>query len=511
MNRKTKLLLILFSFFFSFFIFEPIYANTFVTDKTAHLLNEVTKKHFNGAVAEDFISGFFKSNGFSQINAEVGRTGIDGLFIKRHEEKIINVSIVESKFNSSPLGMTKKDGKQMSQQWILKKIQQKQDSLKHQPVTKNSQKQLKTLAEITNIIQKKQHKSLLFTIKPVIEEYKSLSKLKSPTKKQLQRLGYLSELARKNKLDGKFKTSIHIIDSNGNKIQKNLDRYALANKEIDLAANYKKGSSQWKQKKLLSHSIRKNKRLILENKKLLDFLDKVRKNPSKYNKLIKDQRSLIVNIQKSQPKFGANISKKTLVELEIKTAKKLFKIPSIVMKKGNKSLVFMNAKHFKKASKSNVKMFKNLKYFKVSDVVMLTIENGVITYSILTSGITYKKVSTLLLHNSRQVVDGIFFRSVSVIAPPTGFALAVGGTIIMGYVIDKYIELDNRKYLSMNDLFFDIPNEIKNSITVFNLEEIKKESIFDLNDKHKKSIFDDVNGHSVFDDIQKNNNKAIFY
>jgi len=510
MNKKAKFVLIL----SSIFILGSSYADTFVSDETTHLLNEVTKKHFNGAVTESFVNGFFKSNGFSKIDAEVGRTGIDGLFIKRHEGKIVNVSVVESKFNSSPLGMTKKDGKQMSKQWILKKIQQKQESLQRQVMTKNTKKQLKSLTEIKKIVQNNKHNSLLFNITPVTEEYKALVKIKSPTKKQLDRLAYLSELARKNKLKDKFKTSINKLDKNAHKIPKSLDRYALANKEIDLSANYKKGTPLWKQKKLLTHSIRKTERLIVENKKLSMYLGKASKEPSKYNKLIKEQKLLIAQLQKSRPKLDIGITKKSLLQSETKMVKKSFKIPSLVMKKGNKSVIFMKANNFKKASKVSAKLFNNVKYFKnikAGDIVMLTIVNGTMAYSILKSGISYKKVSKLLFYNSRQVIDGVFFRCASVIAPPTGFVLAVGGTIVMSYVIDKYIELDNRQYLAMNDLFFDIPDEIKHKITLYSLDDINRESVFELNNSHKKTLFDeDVNNNSIFDNVKQNNDKSIF-
>ncbi|MEO2068212.1 MAG: hypothetical protein ABGX27_01710 [Desulfurobacteriaceae bacterium] len=65
---------------------------------------------------------YYKLGGWEKLPGEVGRNGIDGLYIKRSNKgKIIDVLIAESKYNKSQLGNTL-CGKQMSKSWILCKI-----------------------------------------------------------------------------------------------------------------------------------------------------------------------------------------------------------------------------------------------------------------------------------------------------------------------------------------------------------------------------------------------------
>ena len=65
---------------------------------------------------------YFKKSGWEKIQGEVGVNGIDGLYVKRDKDgNITNVLMSESKYNTSQLGDTK-DGKQMSKDWIIKKL-----------------------------------------------------------------------------------------------------------------------------------------------------------------------------------------------------------------------------------------------------------------------------------------------------------------------------------------------------------------------------------------------------
>lgn len=76
-----------------------------------------------GTLNENLMNRFFVSSGWTKIEGEVGRNGIDGLFIKRNKEGIIKeVLFVESKYNKSGLQDTEY-GKQMTKQWIQKKIE----------------------------------------------------------------------------------------------------------------------------------------------------------------------------------------------------------------------------------------------------------------------------------------------------------------------------------------------------------------------------------------------------
>ncbi|WP_457564160.1 hypothetical protein [Caminibacter sp.] len=77
--------------------------------------------HKVGLINEKVMNNYFISTGWKKIEGEVGRNGIDGLFVKKKNGKIVDVLLVESKYNKSQL-MATKNGKQMSKQWALKKI-----------------------------------------------------------------------------------------------------------------------------------------------------------------------------------------------------------------------------------------------------------------------------------------------------------------------------------------------------------------------------------------------------
>ncbi len=85
-------------------------------------LNVATSNHAVGAINENLMIKYFKSTGWTRIEGEVGRNGIDGLLIKRNKNgQIIDILIAESKYNKSGLQHTK-NGKQMTNEWVAKKI-----------------------------------------------------------------------------------------------------------------------------------------------------------------------------------------------------------------------------------------------------------------------------------------------------------------------------------------------------------------------------------------------------
>ena len=75
-----------------------------------------------GSINENIMNKYFQSTGWEKLKGEVGRNGIDGLFVKRKNGTIIDVLIVESKYNKSGLQHTK-NGKQMTKEWVEAKIQ----------------------------------------------------------------------------------------------------------------------------------------------------------------------------------------------------------------------------------------------------------------------------------------------------------------------------------------------------------------------------------------------------
>jgi len=76
-----------------------------------------------GKLAENMMIRYFKRSGWTTVPGEIGRQGIDGLFVKKSANGVVtDVLIAESKYNTSML-QTTQSGKQMSKEWVLKKIQ----------------------------------------------------------------------------------------------------------------------------------------------------------------------------------------------------------------------------------------------------------------------------------------------------------------------------------------------------------------------------------------------------
>jgi len=120
-----------------FFILLITSGTLFAMDSDMNFNHQANRSKFNGNVAEDFMSKYFKNTGWKQLPGEVGSNGIDGLFVKTKNGVIKDVMFVESKFKSkgiptmkdgeisiskSGVGTTKDGAKQMSKTWSLKKI-----------------------------------------------------------------------------------------------------------------------------------------------------------------------------------------------------------------------------------------------------------------------------------------------------------------------------------------------------------------------------------------------------
>ncbi|MBK9684532.1 MAG: hypothetical protein IPO59_15070 [Betaproteobacteria bacterium] len=83
-----------------------------------------------GDIGEQVMIRHFESTGWTRIEGQVGRSGIDGLFVKRNADGVVReVLAVESKYNTSALKPTN-HGQQMSREWVEMKLQ---NLLKRQP------------------------------------------------------------------------------------------------------------------------------------------------------------------------------------------------------------------------------------------------------------------------------------------------------------------------------------------------------------------------------------------
>jgi hypothetical protein len=86
-------------------------------------LNPALVNHAVGDISEQVMITHFEVSGWIRLEGQVGRGGIDGLFIKRTKDGAVrDVLIVESKYNTSALKPTN-HGTQMSRDWVLKKLE----------------------------------------------------------------------------------------------------------------------------------------------------------------------------------------------------------------------------------------------------------------------------------------------------------------------------------------------------------------------------------------------------
>lgn len=144
------------------FFFVLVSLVSFVFSKNPNLLTDAQIQGklniVNGYSAECVMHKFYTNSGWTQIEGEIGRNGIDGLYFKKKSNIIKEVLVAESKWNSSKLSRSGKNKvvKQMSQEWVLRTLQKLQ--------------QYKLLSEydsIKKLVQHNQYRARLFKISPV--------------------------------------------------------------------------------------------------------------------------------------------------------------------------------------------------------------------------------------------------------------------------------------------------------------------------------------------------------
>jgi len=111
----------------------------------------------NGASAECVMHKFYTNSGWIQVEGEIGRNGIDGLYYKKKNGVIKDVLVAESKWNTSRLGHSGKNKavKQMSQEWVLRTMNK---LIKKMPS--------KTYTTLKQFIEHNQYRARLFRLKP---------------------------------------------------------------------------------------------------------------------------------------------------------------------------------------------------------------------------------------------------------------------------------------------------------------------------------------------------------
>ena len=111
----------------------------------------------NGYSAECVMHYFYTRTGWTKIEGEVGRNGIDGLYYKKKNGVIREVLVAESKWNKSRLGRSGKNKlvKQMSKDWVLRTLKRLQKYRPSQEYT-----------TIKKLIQHDQYRARLFRMFP---------------------------------------------------------------------------------------------------------------------------------------------------------------------------------------------------------------------------------------------------------------------------------------------------------------------------------------------------------
>ena len=120
---------------------------------------QAKKNHINGYATECMMDVFFTYNtNWQKIEGESGIHGIDGLYIKRKKDHIVDVLVAESKYNTSHLGTTKKGRvKQMSKRWILDKLKE----------AKPYNPDIKNFEHISQLVKRDRYRARLFKLKPL--------------------------------------------------------------------------------------------------------------------------------------------------------------------------------------------------------------------------------------------------------------------------------------------------------------------------------------------------------
>lgn len=105
-----------------FFILLLVTVGIFAREVPRDSLIQGRLNIINGASAECVMHKFYTNSGWTQVEGEIGRNGIDGLYYKKKNGVIKDVLVAESKWNTSRLGRSGKNKavKQMSQEWVLR-------------------------------------------------------------------------------------------------------------------------------------------------------------------------------------------------------------------------------------------------------------------------------------------------------------------------------------------------------------------------------------------------------
>ena len=139
------------------FIFPFLILSLYTRDIPKDSLIQGRLNIVNGASTECVMHQFYAQSGWIQVEGEIGRNGIDGLYYKKKNGVIKDVLVAESKWNKSRLGRSGKNKvvKQMSQEWVLRTM----NKLIHKMPSK-------IYSTLKRFIEHDQYRARLFRLKP---------------------------------------------------------------------------------------------------------------------------------------------------------------------------------------------------------------------------------------------------------------------------------------------------------------------------------------------------------
>ena len=127
--------------------------------------------HYVGQIGEKVMHRMFESGGWERLQSQLGRQGIDGLFVKRRRGQIVDILVIESKFNTSSLQPTL-HGMQMSVNWVQQNIRRLVISDPHN----------KDLLRVRDLVNAQRYRGVLWRIsyrhfdKPTVQLKKVISR-----------------------------------------------------------------------------------------------------------------------------------------------------------------------------------------------------------------------------------------------------------------------------------------------------------------------------------------------
>lgn len=461
--------------------------------KNAGLVGQQAR-NYNGAVAETFVTSYMKSNGYGTIDAEVGRNGLDGVFFKRINGKM-EVTIIEVKHGLKAELGNSFCGKQMTNKCILNALNNKITALSKKPSLKDLAT-IRDLEEVKATVLTNKVKSRLMKIIPLPQEYAELNKQPSRTVAQQARFKELTQLKQQNKLKDSYKTTIdELID--GKKTDRVI-RHNLNNTVISLNEFTTPGSPKRKQQDLLKHAENVQTKILAEKVELRKAVAQqkvVARNSKEYTaltKTIEKHHKKIKRIESSAPDLSnaTKINNRQQVATETE---------AIIYKGKNKTIVFVEAKKLKHLALTHVKK---------GVVAMVVIDGGIAIYTILDGKFIHKKVAKLLVSGGKSASNIAFIQGLAYITPPPGtlfIVASIAGTVMIEYAIDKYIENNKRHYITLDDMLWDVPDEIRNKLTTLDIMNTEGNSVFVPERQNAESVFDEkIDNGTLFENNTEN-------